>query len=130
MKKKIIFGIIGIAIFSAGLAFLLVKIFVGPGARDAEFLVEVGAWQREDAPSVIWTFTEIGKGTLTTNNHQNDYDFLWSIDGDTLKIETKWLYALEDEYTYKLQQGSKILTLSDNIIFHPAEITNSTETTE
>ena len=35
-----------------------------------------------DEPSVIWNFTEIGKGTLTTNNHENDYDFIWAIDGD------------------------------------------------
>ena len=80
--------------------------------RDAEFLVQMGEWTREDAEGVIWNFTEIGKGTLTTNNHQNDYDFLWSVDGDTLKIETKWLYDLNDEYTYKLQQDNKTLTLS------------------
>ncbi len=104
--------IIGILALLGGGTFLALKLILKPGMRDAEFLVQMGEWTREDAEGVIWNFTEIGKGTLTTNNHQNDYDFLWSIDGDTLKIETKWLYDLNDEYTYKLQQDNKTLTLS------------------
>ena len=103
---------VGIAMLIAGATVLIMKLVVKPGMRDAEFLVEMGEWRREDADGVIWNFTEIGKGTLTTNNHENDYDFLWAIDGDTLKIETSWLYDLEDEYTYKLQQDNKTLTLS------------------
>lgn len=64
-------------------------------------------------PSVIWNFTEIGKGTLTTNAHLNDYDFIWAIEGDTLKIETNWLYELENEYKYELDQNNGILTLTE-----------------
>ena len=75
--------------------------------------MEIGAWEREDAPSVVWNFTEIGKGTLTTNGHQNDYDFIWAIDGDKIKIETDWLYALDDEYIYTLDQSAGVLTLGD-----------------
>ena len=61
--------------------------------------------------SVIWKFTEIGKGTLTTNAHTNDYDFQWAIEDGKLKIRTNWLYELDDEYEYRLNQGDGILTL-------------------
>jgi hypothetical protein len=61
---------------------------------------------------VVWDFTEIGKGTLTTNAHENDYDFIWAIEDGKLKIETKWLYDLENEYDYKLDQDKGELVLS------------------
>ena len=99
----------GVALLIAGAALFVVKMISGAALRDANTLIEVGTWQREDAPEVIWTFTEMGKGTLTSNGHQNDYDFLWRIDGDTLKLEIKWLYDVEDEYTYRLKD--KVLSL-------------------
>lgn len=92
----------GVVLLIAGVALFVMKMVSGATLRDANTLIEVGTWQREDAPEVIWTFTEMGKGTLTSNNHQNDYDFLWRIDGDTLKLEIKWLYDIESEYTYHL----------------------------
>ena len=124
-KKKwgIFVFILGLLTLAAGVTFLLINLLKGPTIRDAEYLVEVGMWEREDEPAVIWNFTEIGKGTLTTNSHINDYEFIWRIDGDTLKIETKWLYELNDEYTYKLDQGKNVLTLSNesgDINFVPA----------
>ena len=61
---------------------------------------------------VVWDFTEIGKGKLTTNNHINDYDFIWSLEDGKLKIETDWLYNLENEYEYALDQNAKTLTLT------------------
>ena len=64
-------------------------------------------------PGVIWKFTEIGKGTLTTNNHINDYDFIWSLKDGKLLIETAWLYDLNNEYEYELNQGNGTLTLKD-----------------
>ena len=122
MKKRIplIVFIIGIITLLAGVGFLLFKLLKQPDSRDAEYLVEIGEWVENDADSVIWTFTEVGKGSLTTNNHLNDYDFIWSIEGETLKIETKWLYDLNDEYTYSLDRGAKTLTLTkgdESIIF-------------
>ena len=63
---------------------------------------------------MIWQFTEIGKGKLTTNGHTNDYDFIWAIEDDKLKIETSWLYDLENEYEYSLNQGDGTLTLKEN----------------
>ena len=125
-KKKIggiIVFILGLITLAGGVTFLLITLLKGPDVRDAEYLVEVGAWEREGEPTVIWNFTEIGKGTLTTNFHINDYNFIWRIDGDTLKIETDWLYDLNDEYTYKLDQGKNTLTLtsaSGDINFVPA----------
>ena len=74
----------------------------------------VGATNCISTPSVIWQFTEVGKGTLTTNNHINDYDFIWALEDGRLKIETKWLYDLENEYEYELNQADKTLILKDD----------------
>ena len=115
--------IIGLLTIATGVTFLLFNLLKGPSVQDADYLVQVGKWELENEPSVVWNFTEIGKGTLTTNSHLNDYEFIWRIDGDTLKIETKWLYELNDEYIYKLDQGKNILTLtseSGDINFVPA----------
>ena len=135
MKKRIplIVFIIGIVTLLAGGGFLLFKLLKQPDTRDAEYLVEIGEWVENDADSVIWNFTEIGKGSLTTNNHFNDYDFIWAIEGETLKIETKWLYDLNDEYTYSLDRGAKTLTLTkgdSSIIFSAKPETPAEEPVE
>lgn len=62
---------------------------------------------------VIWNFTEIGKGTLTTNKHKNDYDFAWALEDGKMLIHTDWLYELDNEYNYQLDQGAGTLVLSD-----------------
>ena len=114
-KKKrisIIIFIIGLAALIGGGVFFALDFFKKPDISDADFLVSAHTWFEQDAPSVIWTFNEIGKGSLTTNNHLNDYDFIWSIEDDTIKIETSWLYLLENEYTYTLDQESQTLTLT------------------
>ena len=124
-KKKIlslIVFIIGIITLITGTVMLILSFVIKPDMRDGEFLVEIGQWTEDDAEGVIWNFTEIGKGKLTTNNHKNDYDFIWSLEGDTLKIETSWLYNLNNEYAYKINQSDKILTLTsgeDEFIFSP-----------
>lgn len=116
--------IVGICVFGVGLltliggvVFLVMTLLREPEPRDAERLVAVGAWQREDEPGVIWNFTDIGKGTLTTNNHINDYDFIWSAEGRTLKIETAWLYDINDEYSFSLE-GDKLI-LNNVAVFVP-----------
>jgi hypothetical protein len=121
-KQKLSIGVLmlGMATLIGGVVFLLLNIMRPPAIRDADFLVEVGSWQLENNPSVIWTFSEIGKGKLTTNGNKNSYDFIWSLEDKVLKIETAWLYTINNEYTYKLNQGSKILSLtndSDNYNF-------------
>ena len=126
-KKKrigIILLIIGALALIAGVVFALVNIFSEPGLRDAEYLVEIGKWEREDAPNVIWNFTEVGKGTLTTNNYTNEYEFIWAIEGNELKIETDWLYKLDDTYEYILDQNEPTLTLNGTVVFRPFEGTD------
>lgn len=115
--KKLIASIIvlafGIVAAIIGVVFMILNLNTAPGLRDGEYLVDAREWVRQDEPSVIWNFTEIGRGTLTTNNHTNDYDFLWAIEGDRLMIETDWLYELENEYEYTLDMTEGRLTLSN-----------------
>ena len=54
------------------------------------------------------------------------------MEGTTLKIETSWLYTLDDEYTYKLDQDNQVLILTDesgDVYFVPASHIDS-EVTE
>lgn len=110
---KILFAL-GMVVLVAGIAMLVVKLVSKPGKADAEFLVSSGEWVREGEPSVIWKFTEVGKGTLTTDNHKTDYDFIWALEKGKLKIETSWLYELNNEFNYTLDQGAKVLTISND----------------
>lgn len=127
MNKKrvsLIVLIIGLLTLIAGVVFLIVRLSAGPSMADGEYLVSVGEWKEQDEPSVIWNFTEIGKGTLTTNNHTNDYDFIWAIEDGKLKVNTEWLYTLNDEFDYTLDQNGNMLTLTrgdEETIFIPVE---------
>lgn len=67
----------------------------------------------EDVALVAWDFDEIGKGKLTTNGGLDEYDFIWAIEDNKLKIETNWLYLLENEYEYSLDQNTGRLDLTD-----------------
>ena len=125
-KKRVsrIVFIIGLLTLIAGVVFLIVRLSAGPSMADGEYLVSVGEWKEQDEPSVIWNFTEIGKGTLTTNNHTNDYDFIWAIEDGKLKVNTEWLYTLNDEFDYTLDQNGNMLTLTrgdEETIFIPVE---------
>ena len=113
--------IVGALALIGGSVFLTVKLLDQAKAEDAVKLVEIGAWQSSESPEVVWTFTEIGKGQLTTNNHENDYDFIWAIDGDELKIETKWLTTLNDIYHYELKPDNTLIVKTDSgeINFRP-----------
>ena len=110
--------LIGLVVLATGVVFLAVKLVQRSSASDAERLVEIGTFVKDGEDGVIWQFTEVGKGTLTTNNHTNDYDFIWAIEDGKLKIETAWLYDLNDEYAYKID-GEK-LVLDEKIVFVPA----------
>ena len=128
-KKKvaaIMVFIIGVIALVVGIVFLVISLNQGPTIEDGEYLVTAGEWALNDGtncgangagtncvPSVIWDFTEIGKGTLTTNGHVNDYDFIWALEDGRLLIETDWLYTLEDEYNYKLDREAGVLTLQN-----------------
>ena len=112
-KWPLITMIFGIIVLIAGVALITVKIITAPKMDDAEFLITAGEWVREDQPNVIWDFTKVGQGMLTTDKHLNDYDFIWSLEGGKLKVETSWLYDLNDEFTYSLDQNGKVLTIKN-----------------
>ena len=158
--NKIIFGIIALIIgggaLIASVAFFVIDLVSTPDLRDAEYLVQKRTWVMQsntaentecatgegvqpavcepvELPSenVIWTFTEIGKGVLTTNNHIDDHDFKWALDGDKLLIETDWLYTLYNEVSYKLDQKEETLEVTDEnghkAIFKPVPLETKTE---
>ena len=114
--------VVGRIVLVVGVAFLVIKLFSKPAMADGEYLVSAKAWTLKSADckeakdcdsGVVWDFTEIGKGTLTTNNHINDYDFVWALEDGKLLIETKWLYDLDNEYKYELNQNDGVLKLTD-----------------
>ncbi len=122
-KASLAVFFIGLAILAAGAGFLSYKLFAPRVDTDAEFLVSVGTWQRKDEPSVVWQFTDLGSGTLTTNAGANQYDFTWTLDDGKLAIDTAWLYTLNNEYSYTLNQAAQTLTLrigGKAVTFKPA----------
>lgn len=125
MKKKLIISltvfVTGIITLIVGVVFLILDLTKGELLEDGEYLVSVDSWVREDEPSVVWKFTEIGKGELTTNGGLNTYDFIWAIDDDKIKIETDWLYTLNDEYEYRIEDKNLVLIKDDSteIKFNP-----------
>ena len=130
-KKKIIsivILVVGTIMLGVGVVFLVLHLTQAPAVADGEYLVSAGEWvmdagkcpESEELTScgesnVIWKFTEIGKGTLTTNNHVNDYDFAWALEDGHLVMQTNWLYELDNEYEYELDQkaGELVLTAND-----------------
>ena len=123
-KKRIslIVMIIGLITLVVGVVFLIVRLTTVPSVTDGEYLVSVGEWTEQGEPGIVWNFTEIGTGTLTTNDHLNDYDFAWALEDGKLKINTEWLYTLNDEFDYTLDQTGNMLTLvngDEEIIFVP-----------
>ena len=115
-KKKLVWAIItlivGLATLVTGIVFLVMNLNKGTAAQDGDYLVAQENWTLSNSDKVVWNFTEIGKGTLTTNGHENDYEFKWALEDGKLKIETDWLYELENEYDYTLDQSNGKLTLS------------------
>lgn len=106
--------VLGVVALVAGVIMMILNFGQTAAMQDGEYLVSASEWVLEDeSDGVVWKFTEIGKGTLTTNNHLNDYDFIWALKDDKLSIETKWLYELENEYEYELNQGDGGLVLKE-----------------
>ena len=123
MKKKIsiVIFVLGLLMLAAGATMLALKMTKTPPVSDGEYLTQFDEWvlidcesEEEECWRVIWEFTEIGKGVLTTNNGVNKYNFVWAIDGDKLTVMTDWLYELHNEYTYKIDRENKSLTLIDD----------------
>ena len=138
MNKKRIVSIvvlmIGLITFVIGAVFLLLRLTEKPAISDGEYLMSVKNWvleednncglieqanseekaNCEDGARVVWQFIDVGKGVLTTNNHLNDYSFNWILQEKRMLVQTDWLYKLNNEYEYTLNQNEGILILSDN----------------
>ena len=106
--------IVGIIALIAGVVVFLVRQNAQPPISDADFLINTGEWVEETNATVIWDFTEIGRGKLTTDGHLNNYDFKWSLDNGKLTIETEWLYDLSDTFDYSIDQNTKELTIKNS----------------
>ena len=125
--------VVGLFVLVVGAVFLVLNLMRGNSVADGEYLVSADKWALEidsnDASSeceegeecetvdqsgkVVWDFTEIGKGTLTTDGGEHNYDFEWAIEDGKLIIQTAWLDELHNEYEYSLDQGNGVLTLKD-----------------
>ena len=83
---------------------------------DVETLVKVGAWEKQDAETVIWDFHEDGTGQLTTNK-ANYYDMKWEMVQDeekqVLNITTSWLYELSDSFLFSFDRESNSFTVKN-----------------
>lgn len=111
-KWPLVAFIIGLLALAIGAVVLIIRLNSGPDVSDGDYLTQEGEWVREDNSTVIWDFTDIGNGRLTTDGHLNNYAFSWSIENGKLTIETDWLYDLNDEFDYKIDRNAGILTIT------------------
>ncbi len=129
-KKKILsigVFVLGMIMLVVGIVFLVLNVLKGNAVADGEYLVAAENWVLtdcgdEDCDKVIWDFTEIGKGSLTTDGGEHNYDFKWAIKDGKLDIQTDWLYELNNEYEYSLDQSNGVLTLRDIDTEEDAEV--------
>ena len=128
-KKKItcitIF-VLGMIVLVVGTVFMVLNVLKGNAVADGEYLVAAGDWMltdcgNENCDKVVWDFTEIGKGVLTTDGGERKYNFEWAIEDGKLLIQTDWLYELNDEYEYSLDQSNGVLTVFDKDVEEDAE---------
>ena len=97
----------GLAIIGVLLYFLVFrKVEPVVVLSDRDILVS-HAWEKKDTSTVIWTFRADGTGELTTNK-SNYYDTKWRLeqedDKQILKIDTAWLYELNDSFEFVLDR--------------------------
>lgn len=129
-KKKVLsigVFVLGVIMLAVGIVFLVLNVLKGNAVADGEYLVAAENWVLtdcgdEDCDKVIWDFTEIGKGSLTTDGGEHNYDFKWAIKDGKLDIQTDWLYELNNEYEYSLDQSNGVLTLRDIDTEEDAEV--------
>ncbi len=115
MKKKIaiiIFAIFGTLAIAFGV-FLIISAIQGedPYSKmaEAEVLIDVKKWQKEDEPTVIWEFGE-GTGKVTTNKIEY-FDMEWGMKDGVLSIKTDWLATLKDEFDITVDKSAPSFTV-------------------
>ena len=121
-KKKIasiVVLVIGAITLIVGVVFLVMYMTRGAAVADGEYLVAADEWvlsdcSGDDCERVVWDFDEDGKGSLTTDGGEHHYDFRWAIKDGKLLMQTDWLYEMDNEYEYSLDQGSGTLHLKDD----------------
>ncbi|MBQ3464506.1 hypothetical protein IJH27_01580 [Candidatus Saccharibacteria bacterium] len=79
---------------------------------DAEFLVDVRSWEKDGAPTVIWTFNDLESGEITTNK-TNYYKTKWGLENEKLSFKTEWLYEISDEFEFLLNREEKYFTVKN-----------------
>lgn len=118
-KKPLIITLVVLAVLAAGAAAFYFLYWKNRTPEvvltDAEFLIDVKSWEKEGAPTVIWTFKDEKNGELTTNK-SNYYDFTWTLEkGDPglLKVQTAWLLDLDDTFEFVLNREEKSFTVKN-----------------
>lgn len=113
-KKKFLVtacSIVAFVAIAAG-AYYITKAISGTSSASAvDFLVSGHEWQKSGEESVVWTFENDGTCKITTNSTEV-FNCTWSLDGENLKIKTKWLRDLEDEFTLHINQAENSFTVT------------------
>jgi len=117
-RMAIIIGsvVVGLAVVGALLYFLVFRKEEPVAVLTDRDILVAHAWEKQDAPTVIWTFHADGTGEITTNK-SNYYDMKWYFEQDgedrTLKIDTAWLYELNDSFSFTLDRENSSFTVKN-----------------
>ena len=108
--------VVALATIAAVLIFVVFKKEEPVAVLTDRDLLTAHAWEKQDAPTVIWTFHADGTGEITTNK-TNYYDIIWSLsqeeDTHKLEIQTDWLYKLNDSFTFSLDRETDTFTVKN-----------------
>ena len=104
-KTKLILIISSVVVGLGGLVALLVLVVFKKTEpvvvlTDTEYLIQTESWEKQGAPTVIWTFHDDQKGELTTNK-SNYYDMKWAIEQENDKQILKVTNLLLNAYFKK-----------------------------
>ncbi|MBR3319727.1 hypothetical protein IKG20_00230 [Candidatus Saccharibacteria bacterium] len=122
LSKKAKLAIIISAIVLGVIAIALVLILIVFKKTEPEVvltdldILTAHAWEKEGAETVIWTLNRDGTGEITTNK-SNYYDMKWTIEQgeetQTLKVDTAWLYELNDSFSFSLDREADSFTVKN-----------------
>ena len=116
-KKKLITTSVSIIAFIAvavGAYFITKSLNNSSALSVVDFLVSGHEWEKVGEESVVWTFENENTCKVTTNSTET-FDCTWELNGETLKIKTKWLRDLEDEFTLSVNEAEKSFTIVSKV---------------
>ena len=109
-------SVLGLAAVGVALYFLVFRKTEPVVVLTDRDLLVAHSWEKQDAPTVIWTLRADGTGELTTNKN-NYYNINWELSQDdkgyTLAITTDWLYKLEDSFVFTLDREADTFTVKN-----------------